>query len=345
MPYFADAFLEQRYEENQARRKLAMPGKKSAWQGWHDELKATLFHLLGMDALPRTRPDMKPELLEEADCGEYLRQRVLLHGGETYPIPCYVLAPKQRAVPAPAVVAVHGHGYGSRDPAGLLPDGTERPADDESSSQKIFAQQLAKRGFVVIVPELLGFGDRRLAEMEPESLGENSCYRIGTSLLLHGQTLAAWRTYDVMCAVDYLAASGLADMKRIGIMGVSGGGMISVMASIFDDRIKGAVISSYANVFKDSIMHVRHCVCNYIPGILRYAEMPDILALIAPKPLLLESGQRDHIFPIEASLRAFEQLKTAYSLLGQPGNVAVDEFPGPHGISGAKAYGWLAVQI
>jgi len=72
-------------------------------------------------------------------------------------------------------------------------------------------------------------------------------------------------------------------------------------AAAVEERIKVAVISGYLNTFKDSIMAMKHCECNYLPGILKYGEMYDICSLIAPRPLLIESGKNDPIFPFYVS--------------------------------------------
>ncbi|MEO8604154.1 MAG: acetylxylan esterase, partial [bacterium] len=66
-----------------------------------------------------------------------------------------------------------------------------------------------------------------------------------------------------------------------------------------DPRISVTVLSGAFSSFRSSIMSTIHCDCNYIPGILQYAEMADIAALIAPRPLLIEAGTVDPIFPVE----------------------------------------------
>jgi len=62
-------------------------------------------------------------------------------------------------------------------------------------------------------------------------------------------------------------------------------------------------------------MNIQHCECNFILSILKYAKMYDIVSMISPRPLLVESGTRDDIFPIEAANVAYEYVKKAYKLL------------------------------
>ena len=88
-------------------------------------------------------------------------------------------------------------------------------------------------------------------------------------------------------------------------------------------------------------MSIPHCDCNYLPGIAQYAEMSDIAGLIAPKPLLVESGTRDPIFPIEASRAAYQELCHVYELLGASDRLRHDVFEGKHQFSGREAFSWL----
>ena len=229
----------------------------------------------------------------------------------------------------PAVVACHGHGYGA-EIVGLNPDGTDNIG--EPSYQKNFALELMRRGFIVIVPELLGFGDRRLKEDLNKEPNESSCYMISTYLLMMGKTMAGLRVNDVKRSIDYLETRNDVDTDRIGAMGISGGGLCS-FATALDTRIKAAVISGYTNTFKDSVMSIYHCVDNFIPGVVNHAEMPDIIGLIAPRPLLVESGSDDPIFPIDATREAYEKIKAIYRVLDAEDRIDSD-FPGDHEISG-----------
>jgi len=158
---------------------------------------------------------------------------------------------------------------------------------------------------------------------------------------MHGKTMAGARVYDIMRAIDYLSARGDVDAEKIGCMGISGGGLVCAFSSAVDERIKAAVVSGYTCTFKESVMSIRHCIDNYIPGILNAAEMPDIIGLIAPRPLLVESGTEDRWFPVAGTRAAFSRLEKIYGLLGVRDRLEKDIFEGPHEISGKLAYDWL----
>lgn len=87
---------------------------------------------------------------------------------------------------------------------------------------------------------------------------------------------------------------------------------------------------------------MRHCLCNYIPGILAHAEMPDVLALMAPRPLFVEAGIDDPIFPVETTKTAIEYLRVIYDELGEGARFRYDLFEGKHEVSGRLSFDWLA---
>ena len=76
-------------------------------------------------------------------------------------------------------------------------------------------------------------------------------------------------------------------------------------------------------------------------GLLEYGEVSDIGCLIAPRPLLIESGASDDGFPIDASREASAAVRRAYEVAGVADRFDVDEFDGGHQWSGRKAYDWL----
>jgi len=334
--YSSDRYLKKLYQEN-IPEFIFNANTIDEWKSWSEGLRQAVIADLG--GLPDRKVDLCPRVIDEKEYDDYFRQRIVYSSDEYLDVPAYVLIPKNVAGKLPAVIACHGHGYGSRAIVGLNPDGEDNTGDP--GYQKNFAVELVRRGFLVIAPELLGFGDRRLEEDKEKDPNGNSCYRISTYLLMLGKTMAGARVYDILRTIDYLETREDVDSSRIGCMGISGGGLVCTFASAIDQRIAAAVISGYANTFQASIMSIFHCVDNFIPGLLRHAEMPDILGLIAPRPLLLESGTRDTIFPIYAAQQAYDQVKQVYRFLNVEDRLEHDIFEGEHQISGAKAYSWL----
>ena len=331
-----DAFLESLYRE--IRPEHAFKAESvDEWKRWRMDLRQAFLADLGIDGLDK--PDLAPKVLEETACDGYVRQRVRFTTFEHLDMLAYVLVPTDGKATHPAVVACHGHGYGSREIVGLQPDGSVTRGDP--GYQKNFALSLVEKGFLVIAPEILGFGDRRLVEDKDEPLASSSCDRVSSYLLMMGRTMAGMRVAETMRTIDYLESRPDVDASRIGCMGISGGGLVCSFTAAVDERIGVAVVSGYANTFLDSVLAMEHCIDNFVPGLVRHAEMPDLLSLIAPRPLLMESGTRDPIFPIKAFHQAHEQVRKAYALLGAEERLDTDVFEDDHRIWGVKAFPWL----
>ena len=156
-----------------------------------------------------------------------------------------------------------------------------------------------------------------------------------------GKPLLGSRVWDVLRTLDVLAALPEVDARRIGIMGGSGGGAVTLFAAALEPRLRAVVISNYLSTFKDSILAMAHCHCNYVPGLLQDAEMYDVAALIAPRPLLVAAGTDDPIFPLPAVLEGFEHLRGAYQALGAPDRLEKNVFAAGHQMAGARAYDFL----
>jgi len=112
-------------------------------------------------------------------------------------------------------------------------------------------------------------------------------------------------------------------------------------AAALEPRLRASVMSSYFCTFRDSILAMPHCPCNYIPDLLHDGEMYDIAALIAPHPLPIVTGSEDPLFPLPGVLEAYGRLRGAYTALGAADRLDKDVFAGGHQINGAKAYDFL----
>ncbi|MFF2091262.1 dienelactone hydrolase family protein [Paenibacillus sp. NPDC058174] len=288
---------------------------------------------------------------ELTDCGDYVRERIELETRDGLIMPVYVLLPKSATAdrPVPAVLALHGHGYGNRDLVGLTPDGKDVP--EGVGIHKHFGLSLVKRGLAVIVPELLGFGEQRLTEdseldESPEDMKNSSCYKLSSYLIHLGETLAGVRTLEALIAADYALARPEIQGDGIGVMGLSGGAFVAYLAGALDERLKAVVLSGYTNTYEDSYFFTKqHCLCDYIPGIVELGDMPDLIGLIAPRSLYLEVGRTDHLFPVEGASKAADTLRQHYERLGAADRFKLDIFEGGHEISGLRSFDWLHKEL
>jgi dienelactone hydrolase len=193
--------------------------------------------------------------------------------------------------------------------------------------------------------EPIAFGCRRDERTKKRGLGNSACQPTAGAALLLGETMIGWRVYDVMRTVDWIETRKELDSKRVGLMGISGGGTVTTFGAALEPRIKVALISGYLNTFKDSIVAMSHCIDNYVPGILKYCEMYDVAGLIAPRPLFVESGDKDNIFPVAASRESFVRVKKVYEAMGAGALAEQEVFDGEHSFWGKRGIPFLAKHL
>lgn len=253
----------------------------------------------------------------------------------------YILTPKDIKKSAPGVVALCGHGYGVRQILNISKKGNKKVIPYFDNYQNNFAVELAERGCIVAAPELFGFGEARLKKDLTKPFYISSCDELSHHLLPYGLTVVSVRIFQAIACAEILLSNKNVDENRLSCMGISGGGLTALYASVIDDRFKKTVISGYVNTFRDSILSLWHCPDNYIPGILKIGEIYDFAASIAPRELLIESGRKDKLFPIDASLEAHKKIERIYSLAGASDKLIIDVFDGKHRISGVKSFDFL----
>ena len=252
-------------------------------------------------------------------------------------VPAYVCLPKYVQPPYTFVICLQGHVSGMHLSVGLSKDESQwvQPKDDED-----FGLWCMRHGLAALCIEQRGFGERM--ELIQKSEGQKGCPTAAMQGLALGRTLIGERIFDVDCGIDYLAARGDADMRRIGIMGHSSGGTTAVFACAVLERLAFAMPLSYFCTFADSFMARRHCMCCYLPHIMEYAEMSDVMGLFAPKPVIAVNGDIDELFPIKPVRRAFKDLKRIYAAAGAADTCRLVVQEGGHRFFGNAA--WVELQ-
>ncbi|HUW20581.1 MAG TPA: alpha/beta hydrolase family protein [Sedimentisphaerales bacterium] len=336
--------LWKRYDPNSAKYAFRAKSVKEA-RLWQKKVRSALNKVLGFQ--DEAKVDPQPRLLEKVNKGDYTREKVLIRTTAYTEMPVYILLPKGAPRPVPVVIALHGHGYGVKDIVGIRKDGSER--DEPEGYQKDFAVALCRRGFAVAAPEISCFGERQtdFSYLNKE-LGQGApktCAHTAALASHLGGSALGLRVLDTKRLVDYLYSREQMDVSRLGMMGISGGGMLTFFATALDKRVKACVISGYFCTFRDSIFAMGHCSCNYVPGLSRFGDMSDIVGLIAPRPMLVEAGSLDPIFPIESVKASVRRAKEVYKVFGAESQTETDYFEGKHQISGRRAYDFLMEKL
>jgi hypothetical protein len=128
------------------------------------------------------------------------------------------------------------------------------------------------------------------------------------------------------------------DGERLGCVGLSYGGRMSMLTAALEPRIRAAVVSGALNVMQERISHPYSCGAQIIPRLLEYGDVPEIGALIAPRLAVWEAGTRDGLIVPKWADEALARMRLAYRSLGAPDQLIVDRFEGGHAWSGRLAY-------
>ena len=310
-------------------------------EAWQKKLRPKLTELLG--GFPSERGELKPVTLEVREFPGYKREKVVFQSRPGSAVLAYLLTPARGTAPHATMVCVPGHGRGVDDIVGIDEKGADRT--NKAGYQHDFAIQAVEQGLAAVAIEPMAFGCRRDDRTRKRGLGTSACQPVAGAALLLGQTMIGWRVWDVMRTIDWIETRKELDARRVGCMGISGGGTCTTFASALEPRIKAAMISGYLNTFHDSIMSLSHCIDNYVPGILNWCEMYDVASLIAPRPLFAESGERDNIFPIAASRASFARVKKVYEVFGAGDRCAQETFDGEHSFWGRGGLPFLAKHL
>ena len=311
---------------------------RAAALDWQKSLRAKLVELLG--GFPDKPAPLQPQTLQVREFPGYTREKFVFQSRPGVAVLGYLLTPKPGPAPHAAVVCIPGHGRGVDDIVGIDPQGRDRTV--KVDYQYDYAVQVAENGMAAVAIEPMAFGCRRDPVTKAKGAGTTACQPAAGSALLLGQTMIAWRVYDVMRTIDWVATRRELDASRVGCMGISGGGTVTLFAGAVEPRIRAAFASCSLNTFRDSIMSVSHCIDNYVPGILNWAEMYDVAGLIAPRPFFAESGERDNIFPIAASRASFAKVKQIYEVFGAGELTGQETFDRAHSFWGKQGLPFLA---
>jgi dienelactone hydrolase len=311
---------------------------------WRQSFAAKYEECLGV--LPRTGEPLDVAVEEEVDFPAYRRRKIVYTADRLSRIPAYLFLPKGRSVPGPAIVCPHGHGRGKVDVAGVA--ATEEEAAHIRSHNYDYAEQFARRGYVTLASDQRCFGERKddptkvYGHMQIRE-GDHWCDVNFVLGMLVGVPLPGLHVFDISRGVDLLQSLPEVDGERIGAVGLSFGGAVTLFSSAHDRRIKVAGISGYFNSWRAyPMIDGELCGSEVIPGLLRYGDHAEVAGLIAPRPLFLEFGMEDPLFPVDAGLSSFETLRRIYELAGAADRLDKEVFPGRHEFCGKRIFDFFA---
>lgn len=283
-------------------------------------------------------------------------------GGATEAI---ILKPKGTKDPLPAILALHDHGgnkyFGKRKISRTAEQ--QHPLIEEHQEEYYeglaWANEIAKRGYVVMVHDTFVFGSRRIlykdvkgitwghthidqqTDENPEDPKNIATYNqwagehehvLSKSLFCAGTTWPGVVLAEDRIALDVLSERNDVDSENIGCAGLSGGGLRTVYLGGLDHRIKCAVAVGFMSTWKDFIMHksFTHTWMLYAPLLPSFLEFPEIIGLRTPLPTMVQSNEEDQLFTLTEMRKADEILKELYKKSNASEMYAGKFYGGPH---------------
>ncbi|WP_119307251.1 dienelactone hydrolase family protein [Cohaesibacter haloalkalitolerans] len=324
---------------------------------WRRKTRATAADLMlpdGAAGLPGgTASDVPfaPALHDSVDRGDFLAQRVAFNVTAESRITALVLVPKGEG-PFPAALLLHDHGsrFDIGKEKGIRPWYDDaRLAASHDWSDRYFSglfpgEELARRGYVVVAIDALGWGDRIGNGYEAQQALACNLFNLGSSLagLVAAEDIRSARFVRMLPKVD---------PDRLVAVGFSFGAFRAWQLAALSDDVKAAVAVCWMATINGLMVpgnnQLRGQSAWYMthPGLAKCLDYPDVAALAAPKPLYFMSGEDDPLFPRQAVQQAYERMQRVWSAFGKSENLRTELWPGGHGFTRDRqqaAFDWLA---
>lgn len=271
-----------------------------------------------------------------------------------------LLRPANSTGPLPGILGLHDHGgnkyLGWRKIVRTddSPWEVQRLHQAESYDGLAWANEIAKRGYVVLVHDTFPFGSRRVrvsdvppviraggVDPEPHDLDGIAKYNrfagqhehiMEKSLLSAGTTWPGVYVVEDQRALDVLCQRPEVDANRIGCAGLSGGGMRTVFLGGLDDRIRCAVAVGFMSTWRDFLLHkcFTHTWMTYVPLLPKDLDFPEILGLRAPAATMVQNCNADSLYTLSEMQRADTMLKEVFEKAGATEMYRGLFYPGGH---------------
>ena len=204
-----------------------------------------------------------------------------------------------------------------------------------------YGRKMAQAGFVTFAIDWIGAGERndsRKPHFRNVAGTRDWCNLYYLNATMLGMTSISINVSHGMAATDLVASFPFVDAERMGVMGLSGGGTMTVWSAHCDARLKAAEIICYSDLWAlFGIRDLNYCGMQVAPGLYKLVDLPDLQGLLAPKPLLVDIGAYDTCFQVDGSMDCFHQVERIYQAAGASDELELDLFPGEHGWGGNKS--------
>ncbi|MBE6390173.1 MAG: hypothetical protein E7043_08395 [Lentisphaerae bacterium] len=278
---------------------------------WQNNARKSLMEKLGISQkLAAPRVPLSPRILWHRKVENGTITKIVLQSEKDYDLPIYLCLPDGKG-PFPVWICVQGHGTGMHTSISVKwQDETTFKYDN---GDRNFAIQCLAKGYAAVCVEQRAFGEKSCMKNR-----HPGCARLVSHAFMFGETMIGNRVFDIDRTIDFIYSRNDLRKDQIGIVGNSGGGTTAIYSGAILDRLTHVMPSSCFSTYKDSILAVPHCQCNYFPGMLYWGEMGDLAGLCAPKYLVIVNGKEDQTFPLAPAQSEFQRTMLIYKAAGVP---------------------------
>ena len=306
---------------------------KQQFQTWKRRAMPKVLATLGEfpDPVPA-----KPQLLAEWEEKGLRRQRWIIDVQEHLSAILLVNLPAnlKRRERRPGILCCHGHGTYGKEPI-MGNDSSPEIANDIARHRNNYGEIMAQKGFITYAIDWIGFGERN-DHRKPNNWGEiggrdwcNLYYLHATML---GMTSISINVTHGKAVTDFVCSLPQVDGDRLGVMGLSGGGTMTLWMTLCDERFQASEIICYSDLWAAfGIRDNNYCGMQVAPGLFKLMDLSGCQGLIAPRPLLVGIGANDTCFKVDTALACYKQVEAIYRAAGSADNLELDLHPGEHG--------------
>ncbi|HET6454634.1 MAG TPA: prolyl oligopeptidase family serine peptidase, partial [Armatimonadota bacterium] len=216
----------------------------------------------------------------------------------------------------------------------------ERKADIERNNYN-YGHQMAKAGFVTFAIDWIGAGERNDSNkpnFRSNNWGRDWCNLYYLHATMLGMTTLSINIAHGMAATDFACTLPFVDADKLGVMGLSGGGTMTLWTALYDKRFKAAEIICYSDLWPYFAFHdLNYCGMQITPGLFKLVNLHDLQGLLAPMPLLVDIAANDGCFNVDSAMACYKGLEAIYEGAGASDKLELDMFPGEHSWGGHKS--------
>jgi len=330
---------------------------------WQENALAKAKELIAAPSLGKTIP--KVDVQNKFEYDGLLIEELKWQLPYGRPTEAVLLKPANAAGPLPAILGLHDHSgqkyFGKRK---ITKTSDElhpviASLQENTYGGMAWANEIAKRGYIVLVHDTFSFGSRRVlykdisgiswgpcqvsdkSDENPEDPENIRIYNewagfheniMSKSLFCAGTTWPGVTLAEDQKALDILCDRPDVDEENVGCCGLSGGGLRTDYLAGLDHRIKCAISVGFMSTWKDFLLNksFTHTWMTYTPLLPKFLDFPEILGLRVPLPTMVLSNAEDELYTLPEMKKADNILRDVFEKADAGGNYQSQFYPGHH---------------